>query len=205
MEATENTNVEETKDTAAQAEPEIDYASLMAGVDIDAVKAAGGMAKFIQSQADSRVTQAVQTARTKWEAEQTAAQDEATRLAKMTETERLKYQLEKDREALNAERDKFRHEQLVVETAKQMMQAGLPDLSAYVTGKDADTTKANIEAVSTILSVWKQEQVNGLMRGGQAPKEIVPGKTYTREDLKHMTPKEISEAYNNGQIDLSAK
>lgn len=199
----DNTIVEETQEPVTQTEPEIDYASLMQGVDIEAVKAAGGMAKFIQSQADSRVTKAVQTARAKWEAEQTAAQDEATRLAKMTENERMKYQLDKDRKAFDEERARFRHEQLVVETAKQMMAGGLPDLSAYVTGKDAETTKANLEAVTSILSAWKQDQINGVMRGNP-PKEMTPGKSYTKEDIKRMTPQEINEAWKAGQIDTAA-
>lgn len=200
----ENTNVEETQETVTQTE-QIDYASLMQGIDIEAVKAAGGMAKFIQSQADSRVTKAVQTARTKWEAEQTAAQDEATRLAKMSENERMKYQLEKDRKAFDEERARFHHEQLVVETAKQMMAAGMPDLSAYVTGRDAETTKANLEAVSGILSAWKQEQINGVMRG-TPPKDVnVSGKTpLTREQIKHMSREEINQAWKDGLIDTAA-
>lgn len=200
----ENTNVEETQETVTQTE-QIDYASLMQGIDIEAVKAAGGMAKFIQSQADSRVTKAVQTARTKWEAEQTAAQDEATRLAKMSENERMKYELEKDRKAFDEERAKFHHEQLVVETAKQMMAAGMPDLSAYVTGRDAETTKANLEAVSGILSAWKQEQINGVMRG-TPPKDVnVTGKTpLTREQIKHMSREEINQACKDGLIDTAA-
>ena len=198
----ENTNVEETPVTQTE---QIDYASLMQGIDIEAVKAAGGMAKFIQSQADSRVTKAVQTARTKWEAEQTTAQDEATRLAKMSENERMKYELEKDRKAFDEERAKFHHEQLVVETAKQMMAAGMPDLSAYVTGRDAETTKANLEAVSGILSAWKQEQINGVMRG-TPPKDVnVSGKTpLTREQIKHMSRDEINQAWKDGLIDTAA-
>ena len=201
----ENTNVEETQETVTQTEPATDYATLLQGVDIEAVKAAGNMAKYIQSQADSRVTKAVQTARMRWEAEQTAAQDEATRLAKMTENERMKYQLEKDRKAFDEERARFHHEQLVVETAKQMVAGGLPDLSAYVTGKDAETTKANLEAVSTILSAWKQEQINGAMRG-TPPKDVnVQGKTpLTREQLKHMSREEINQAWNDGLIDTAA-
>lgn len=197
-----NTIVEETPVTQTE---QINYDELLAGVDIEAVKAAGGMAKFIQSQADSRVTKAVQTARTKWEAEQTAAQDEATRLAKMSENERMKYELEKDRKAFDEERAKFHHEQLVVETAKQMMAAGMPDLSAYVTGRDAETTKANLEAVSGILSAWKQEQINGVMRG-TPPKDVnVSGKTpLTREQIKHMSREEINQAWKDGLIDTAA-
>lgn len=198
----ENTIVEETPVTQTE---QINYDELLAGVDIEAVKAAGGMAKFIQSQADSRVTKAVQTARTKWEAEQTAAQDEATRLAKMTENERMKYQLEKDRKAFDEERARFHHEQLVVETAKQMMAAGMPDLSAYVTGRDAETTKANLEAVSNILSAWKQDQINGVMRG-TPPKDVnVTGKTpLTREQIKSMSREEINQAWKDGLIDTAA-
>ena len=202
----ENTNVEKTpQETVTQTEPDIDYAALMKGVDIEAVNAAGGMAKYIQSQADSRVTKAVQTARMKWEAEQTAAQDEATRLAKMTENERIKYQLEKDRRALEEEKAQFNRERLMVETAKQMVAGGLPDLSAFVTGKDADTTKNNLEAVSGILSAWKQEQINGAMRG-TPPKDVnVQGKTpLTREQIKRMSREEINQAWNDGLIDTAA-
>ena len=199
----ENTNVEETQDNPT--ELKVDYSQMLAGIDLEAVQAAGGMAKYIQSQADSRVTKAVQTARTKWESEQIQAQDEATRLAKMTENERIKYELAKEREALNAERAKFEHDQLVVETAKQMVSSGLPDLSAYITGKDADVTKANLEAVSGILSAWKQEQVNSVMRG-TPPKDLnTTGKTpLTREQIKHMSREEINQAWNDGLIDTAA-
>lgn len=181
----------------------INYEELLAGIDLDAVKAAGGMRKYIQSQADSRATKALNTARENWRREQEEQRDEATRLARMTEQEREKYNFEKEREKFNQERQKFVHDQLVLQTAKEMTAAGLPDLSEYVTGKDAETTKANLDIVSGILSAWKQEQVNGLMRG-TPPKEMTKGKTVTKEDLKNMTPEEINRAWKDGLIDTKS-
>ena len=181
----------------------IDYASILEGIDLKAVKAAGGMSKYIQSQADARATKAITTARASWEREQAEAQDEASRLAKMTEAERARYNFEKDKTAFEREREQFRHEQLVLETAKQMTAAGLPDLSAYVTGDSAEATKANIDAVTDILSAWKQEQLNTVMRG-KAPKEMQPGRMLSKEDIKDMSAAEINKAWQEGLIDTKA-
>ena len=157
----------------------------------------------VQSVSDSRVTQALATAKQKWEAEQSENLDEAARLAKMTETERAKYQLQKDREALEAERAKFNHSQLVLETAKQMTAAGLPDLAEYVTGADAEATKANLQTVTGILSAWKQEQLNSVMRGAP-PKDVQPQKgALSKADIQNMTPAEINKAWADGLIDTA--
>ena len=194
---------DEILETSTEAPETPDYTELLSGIDMDAVKAAGSMLKYIQSQADARATKALNTARANWEKEQAEQKDEATRLAKMTETEKAKYQFEKDREAFEQERAKFAHDQLVVETQKQMNAAGLPDLAEFITGKDAETTKANIQTVTGILSAWKQDQVNGLMRG-TPPKDVAPGKPITREDIKHMSVEEINKAWKDGLIDTKA-
>lgn len=193
--------LETTETTEAPETP--DYTELLSGIDMDAVKAAGGMLKYIQSQADARATKALNTARANWEKEQAEQKDEATRLAKMTEAEKAKYQFEKDREAFEQERAKFAHDQLVVETQKQMNAAGLPDLAEFITGKDAETTKANLTAVSGILSAWKQEQLNGMMRG-TPPKDVTPGRVLTKDDIKGMSADEINAAWKAGLIDTKA-
>lgn len=181
--------------------PSID--EVLSSISMDELMNHPSVKQRVQSISDSRVTQALSTARQKWEAEQSEEQDEATRLAKMTEAERVQYQLKKDRESFEAEREKFRREQLVLETAKQMTAAGLPDLAEYVTGKDADTTKANLEAVTGILSAWKKTQLNDVMRG-TAPKDVNPQKTaITKDQLENMSPAEINQAWKDGLIDTS--
>lgn len=194
---------DEILETTTEAPETPDYTELLSGIDMDAVKAAGGMLKYIQSQADARATKALNTARANWEKEQATAKDEATRLAKMTEAEKAKYQFEKDREAFEQERAKFAHDQLVVETQKQMNAAGLPDLAEYIVGKDAETTKANLTTVSGILSAWKQTQLNGMMRG-TPPKDVTPGRVLTKEDIKSMSADEINTAWKAGLIDTKA-
>ena len=160
------------------------------------------ISKKIQSIADSRVTQALATAKTKWEQERADEADEAKKLAKMTEAEKQKYQFEKDKKAFEAEKAKFQHSQLQVETAKQLISAGLPDLSAYITGKDAEETKTNITDLQTVLGAWKAAALKE-MTAGKTPDVKPQGAKLTRADLKKMTPAEINRAYEEGRIDFS--
>lgn len=122
-------------------------------------------AAWLQSYSDKRVTQGIATAKARWEAEQAEAQTEAGKLAKMTEAEKAKYELDKQRAAFEQEKAKFQHEQLVLETAKQLTKAGLPDLAQYVTGANAEETAANIAAVTAVLGAWKQAALNDALRG----------------------------------------
>lgn len=102
--------------------------------------------KDFQSEVDKRVTDALKTARTKWESEYSerlkAEKDEAARLAKMTADERAKAEFEKrvkdfdDREAkYNAERLEFEctkqlaGEKLPVEMAKMLIKRTIKTLS----------------------------------------------------------------------------
>ena len=122
-------------------------------------------AAWLQSYADKRVTQGIATAKARWEAEQAEAQTEAGKLAKMTEAEKAAYELQKQKAAFEAEKAKFAHEQLVLETAKQLTKAGLPDLAQFVTGANAEETAANIQAVAAVLGTWKQAALNDALRG----------------------------------------
>lgn len=122
-------------------------------------------AAWLQSYADKRVTQGIQTAKAKWEADKEAEQTEAGKLAKMTEAEKAAYEFAKQKAAFEAEKAKFQHEQLVLETAKQLTKAGLPDLAQFVTGANAEETAANIAAVTAVLGTWKQAALNDALRG----------------------------------------
>ena len=193
----------EAGDPGSSAAPEYNLADVIAAVGVDAILKDPTVNAEVMSRRDRSVTQALQTARTKWNAEAQkkadAAADEATRLAAMSEAERERYQFQKDKEAFEKQKAEFSRKSLVLETSRQMLDAGLPDLANYVTGKDAEETAANIASVTEILSAWKAAQLNEVMRG-KAPKEMRAKKTYTREDLKHMSPAEINEAYEAGLL-----
>lgn len=184
-------------------EQQTDYNKLLEGVNIDELLKNEAIAKKVQSIADGRVSQALTTAKAKWEKEQAEAQTEAGKLAKMSEDEKLAYQLKKDRAAFESEKAEFAHSQLQVETAKQLISAGLPDLSAFVTGKDAEETKNNIATLTAALGAWKADALKAAT-AGTTPKDVSGGgKTITsRDELKQMSPDEVVKAYKEGRIDL---
>jgi len=194
---TPETTPETTKDTT-------DYGKLLEGVDINKLLEYESVKKLVQAQSDRRVTQAIQTAKAKWQAEQEEAQSEAEKLKKMSAEQQEKYKLELDRKAFEQEKANFLHAQLVVETQKQLLNSGLPDIAEFITGATAEETTANITKVTELLGAWKTAQLNSAMRG-TAPKDTTPQNItkLTKADLMTMTPAEINKAWDEGRIDVS--
>lgn len=81
--------------------------------------------KAVQSVTDARVTQALTTAKAKWDKEALDNLDEAKKLEKMTADQRAKYQFDKDKAAFDAEKKAFERQQLVLATGKELMKRGL--------------------------------------------------------------------------------
>lgn len=189
---------------AANEPAETDFNKLLEGVDLNKLLEVDSVKKLVQAQSDRRVTQALATAKERWKVEQEEAQTEAQKLEKMTEAQKAKYKFEQERAQFEAEKLKFAHNQLVVETQKQMLKAGLPDLAEFVTGTTAEETTANLAAVTKLLGSWKAEQLNKAMRG-KAPKDTNPhggDKTIlTKAETDKMTPQELLKAYREGRID----
>lgn len=202
--AEENKIIEENG-TGENNGTEVNFDELLKGVDINKLLEHESVKTLVQAQSDRRVTQALATAKTKWEAARRAEKSEAEKLKDMTDEQRERYNLDKDKSAFEKEKAKFEHDKLVVETQKQMITAGLPDLASFITGATAEETTENIEAVSNVLSAWKSEQLKNAMRG-TVPKDTNPTdkKTMlTAEDIKKMTPAQINEAWKAGKIDTS--
>lgn len=130
--------------------------------------------KEMQSFVDKRVTEALKTAKTKWESEYTlkleAEKDEAAKLAKMTAEEKAKVIFEKEKQAFEDERASYRQDKLVFETSKELSKRELPPEFAEMLSKtDAETTKANIDAFEKQWSEALSRAVEKRMRG-TAPK-----------------------------------
>ena len=173
-----------------------------AGGDLESVMARADVQAQVQAIADRRVQQAIETAKRKWENEQTAQASEAAKLAKMTEAEKAQYQFQKDKAEFERQKAEFDHKQLQLETARQMTAAGLPDLSAYVTGRDAEATAANIPAVTQALSVWEKARMNAAMRG-TVPTEGQPADKIPVSSLKGKSEAEINKLWHEGRIDMT--
>ena len=134
-----------------------------------------------QSEFDRKVTQALTKARQTWDREQAENMDEAKRLEKMTATERAQYQLSKDKATLEQERAAFARERLQVSVGAELQKRGLSaDFAVYLTGSDAETSKANID---TFESLWKSslsDAVNGRMRSSAPPRDTNPTPDYSK-------------------------
>lgn len=201
----ENTVKENGKENEVN---KVDYETLLKGVNIDDLLKQSAVASKVQAMADKRVTEAINTAKKKWEAEAIAKaeaeKDEATKLANMSAAEKEKYQFEKEKAEFLKEKAEYEHNALIVETSKQLLSLGLPDIADYVTGKDAETTKENIDKISAVLNDWKKLQVIDKMRG-TAPKELNTNtkKITTKEEFDKMSTEDVIKALHDGTIDVS--
>ena len=134
-----------------------------------------------QSEFDRKVTQALTKARQNWDREQAESMDEAKRLEKMTATERAQYQLSKDKATLEQERAAFARERLQVSVGAELQKRGLSaDFAAYLTGNDAETSKANIDAFEALWKASLSDAVNGRMRSGAPPRDTNPAPDYSK-------------------------
>ena len=134
-----------------------------------------------QSEFDRKVTQALTKARQTWDREQAENRDEAKRLEKMTATERAQYQLSKDKATLEQERAAFARERLQVSVGAELQKRGLSaDFAAYLTGNDAETSKANIDAFESLWKASLSDAVNGRMRSGAPPRDTNPAPDYSK-------------------------
>lgn len=120
---------------------------------------------FTQNDIDA----AVNAAKADWEKEQ----NQAARLAKMTKEQREQEQLRLDREKLDNDIAAFQRNQLIAETANQLMERGLPkNFAEHLCGKDADETKTNIEAFEKDFNTAVQTAVKEQLKG--TPPKVVP-------------------------------
>ena len=128
----------------------------------------------VQAEADRRVSQALETAKAKWQKEQeeliAKEKDEAAKLAKMTEAERAKAQIEKDRKALEEERAEFQRSRLELETVKQLADKDLPtDFAVFLMGSDAEETAENLKTFKEAFDKAVEEAVK-VRLSGRGPK-----------------------------------
>lgn len=130
--------------------------------------------KDFQSEVDKRVTAALKTAHTKWQAEYEQKlkdeKDEAARLAKMSADERAKAEFDKRVKEFEDREAKHNAERLTFECTKQLAGENLPvEMADMLTGKDAESTKANIETFKVVFGKAVEASVTERMKG-KAPK-----------------------------------
>lgn len=153
--------------------------------------------KDYQSAFDRKVSQALTTAREKWERQHQEELDEATNLEKMSETQRKEYQLKKDRAALDAERAKFAHQQLQVSVGAELQKRGLSaDFAPYLTGEDSESSQAAIDAFEGLWKASLAASVNDRMRSDSPPRDPKPNTTMDRNALRNLSREEVNKNWD---------
>lgn len=155
--------------------------------------------KAVQSASDARVTQALATAKEKWDKEAIENLDEAKKLEKMTAEQRAKYQFDKDKAAFDAEKKAFERQQLVLATGKELMKRGLDASFADVlTGDTAEETATKIDEFEETFRNAVSNSISNKMRG-TAPRDKTQGTTITMDSIKSMSAEEINAHWDEVQ------
>ena len=150
--------------------------------------------KAVQSVTDARVTQALTTAKAKWDKEALENLDEAKKLEKMTADQRAKYQFDKDKAAFDAEKKAFERQQLVLATGKELMKRGLDASFAEVLTETAD----KIDKFEASFRTAVVDSVSDKMRG-TAPKDKSQTTKLTMDGIKAMSMEEINANWDEVQ------
>ncbi len=127
-----------------------------------------------KAELDRRTQQAILTAKEKWNEglneRLKSERDEGVRLAKLSADERAKEEQKKAQEAFEEERSQYRRERLEFETTKQLAELKLPvSFASMLAGKDAESTKANIDTFSKVWSEAIQAAVEEKLKGRTPP------------------------------------
>lgn len=155
--------------------------------------------KAVQSASDARVTQALATAKEKWDKEAIENLDEAKKLEKMTAEQRAKYQFDKDKAAFDAEKKAFERQQLVLATGKELVKRGLDASFADVLTCDtAEETAAKIDKFEETFRNAVSNSISNKMRG-TAPRDKTQGTTITMDSIKSMSVEEINAHWDEVQ------
>jgi small-conductance mechanosensitive channel len=125
---------------------------------------------LLQRETDKRVTQALKTAKAKWETEFSemlkTEKEEAARLAKLSAEQREKELFEKQKADFEKQQAAFRREQMLNSTMIELQKESLPvQFAEYLLSDTAEQVAANI---TTFKSKWQealQKAVDDRLKG----------------------------------------
>ena len=137
---------------------------------------------LIQSEADKRVTQALETSRVKWEKEYQEKlekeKSEAQKLAKMSADERAKAEFEKKEAELQKREKEIIKKELQAQARDELSEKGLPSILVDLLNYDsADTVK---ESMDSIAKIWEEAVQRGVSERIKGDKPL-PGTQENKE------------------------
>lgn len=151
----------------------------------------------LQSEADKRVTEALKTAKEKWEKEFNdkleKEKKEAERLAKLSEKERKEEELSKREQEIANRLAELERKELKADAVADLNNKGLPAKFAdFLLAENAEKTLENINSFKKVFDEAIEKVVNERLRG-EVPK--VGGQTLTTTNTD-----DFMEMLNNSRI-----
>ena len=162
-----------------------------------------------QAEFDRRVGKALETSRSKMQAEiNTKVQEavtEAERLAKMNAEQKAQYEREKKEKEIADREAAITKRELMATAKEQLAEKGLPiSLAEVLNYASAEECSASIEAVGKAFQEAVEKAVNDRLSGGKPPKKAGDKAAYTMEQIKNMSTAEINQNWEAVQAAMQA-
>lgn len=163
-----------------------------------------------QAEFDRRVAKALDTSRTKMQADIEAkmqeARTEAEKMAKMNAEQKAQYEREKQAKELADREAAITKRELMATAKEQLAEKGLPiSLASVLNYSSAEECTASIDAVGKAFQEAVKKAVNDRLAGGKPPKKADnPAATFTMEQIKAMTPDQINANWDAVQAAMKA-
>lgn len=154
-----------------------------------------------QAEFDRRVGKALDTSRTKMqadiEAKMAAARTEAEKMAKMSADQKAQYEKEKREKELADREAQITKRELTAAAKEQLEEKGLPtSLASVLNYSSAEECTASIEAVEKAFREAVEKAVNDRLAGGKPPKKPENSTAYTMDQIKAMSAEEINKNWD---------
>ena len=141
---------------------------------------------------DEDVNKIIQSKHASWSKKLESEKSEAARLAQLSEEERQQALIQKEKEEFEAEKAKFRQDQLFVEKGKQLVAEGMPaEFANRIVGDSAEEILADVKALRAEWDKAIEAKVNERLAGKTKTRVGGTGETLTKADI--MKVKDASE------------
>ena len=141
---------------------------------------------------DEDVNKIIQSKHASWSKKLESEKSEAARLAQLSEEERQQALIQKEKEEFEAEKAKFRQDQLFVEKGKQLAAEGMPaEFANRIVGDSAEEILADVKALRAEWDKAIEAKVNERLAGKTKIRVGGTGEALTKADI--MKVKDSSE------------
>lgn len=162
-----------------------------------------------QAEFDRRVGKALETSRSKMQADIDAkieeARTEAEKLAKMNAEQKEEYEKEKKEKELADREASITKRELAATAKEQLAEKGLPlSLADVLNYSSAEACAASIDAVGKAFQEAVEKAVEDRLSGGRPPRKADDKAAYTMDQIKEMSPDEINKNWDAVQAAMKA-